>query len=259
MIAVTRHIVATLQALEAGAITDHRDLEADGAIRAAEAMAERADLYRQLAAITTLLGTDPEFARTVSAAIVADAARGRQALEESLAGWERELLERTDTEDLTADELETLTDGWAEEAAAEEAQLEVDTDPRTAALADARRLLDFLQSLPGVPFRQLEIMRSTSAGAKDDAAARAEVDRVAALLGVEAGHAYPGAHYEASKTIGSAEYRVFMVTTADSKRWDDQLRLGEAALAVIEPDQTSDGPAAADGNTPPTPATGDAP
>lgn len=48
--------------------------------------------------------------------------------DDELADWERELLARTDTEDLTAEERETRAAAWAEEAAAEQERQDAEDD-----------------------------------------------------------------------------------------------------------------------------------
>jgi hypothetical protein len=116
-----------------------------------------------------------------------------------------------------------------------------ETDLRAARIADARQILDLLEANPGIPFCYLRIEHIASVSAKDDDVARAEVDRVAALLGVEAGFPWEGAHYQANKMIGSACYQVIMVSKSAMKRYDVVQSLGEAALTAVEAAVEQDG------------------
>ncbi|WP_433228993.1 hypothetical protein [Actinomadura formosensis] len=80
---------------------------------------------------------------------------------------------------------------------------------RHQTIAGLRALADFLEDNPAVPVKEYGAHYSVHTRVGDDAAAAAEVDQVAALLGAEVTDDRPrGGHYIASKTFGRITYRI---------------------------------------------------
>lgn len=218
-LSVTNHVAVTLSALEQIAINDHVTLEAAGVYGPAAQMAARADRWRTLGEMAILLDEDPHFARAYAAAAVARSAAlaaARHPGDQTLA---------------------------AEAAAAEQAQVEIATDPRIAMLADARRMLDFLAANPELPVDTyaLEVSTHTSG---TDADRMDAVDQAAELLGAEAGnHGPAGYHYQVSKKFGSVTYTVVAVP---SDRAVEKLTppAGVERAKVLDEDQPAPLPAA---------------
>jgi hypothetical protein len=79
---------------------------------------------------------------------------------------------------------------------------------RTQTIAGLRALADFLEDHPAVPVYEYGWEVSVHADGTDEQEA-AEVDRIAALLGVTPVDNRPrGGHYVAAKTFGRITYRV---------------------------------------------------
>lgn len=107
----------------------------------------------------------------------------------------------------------------------------LEVDVRTRALADARRLLDFLEDNPDVPFSRLRVMEC-ALGVTDEEE-RASVDAAAKALDVTPTTSGRD-HYEAEKYFGTASYEITAIPSETMRRWSDQLRLGEEALQAAE-------------------------
>lgn len=83
-------------------------------------------------------------------------------------------------------------------------------------------LAAYLDEHPGVPVTAFgcQITEFTQGG--DDAAGIAEVDRIAAILGVPAAYQTAGGgHYQASRMFGPVRYRITHITAAARAAHDD--------------------------------------
>jgi hypothetical protein len=84
---------------------------------------------------------------------------------------------------------------------------------RHQTITGLRALADFLEAHPGVPVDEygwtLHVCQTVSRDAHTDAAQRAEVDRIAALLGVPVrDETARGGHYTAQRSFGRIIYEV---------------------------------------------------
>ena len=78
---------------------------------------------------------------------------------------------------------------------------------RTQTINGLRALADFLETNPAVPVHEYGRDYTVHARAETDEAARAEVDRIAALLGEDVeDETGRGGHYTVSKTFGRITY-----------------------------------------------------
>jgi hypothetical protein len=92
-----------------------------------------------------------------------------------------------------------------------------DTAQRAQIIQGLRDLADFLQAHPEVPVQPYSIHCINYYPVienDDDAAACAEVTRVAGLLGVEPAWNHSGTHYSAVKRFGLIRYEAVLVTEA---------------------------------------------
>jgi hypothetical protein len=84
-----------------------------------------------------------------------------------------------------------------------------DTSQRAALLGGLRSLADYLESNPEVPTPiYSDVFTFPPDG--DWSAMRAEIDSIAALLGVT-GHRTDGGHYVATRSFGPVEYRAVAI------------------------------------------------
>jgi hypothetical protein len=84
---------------------------------------------------------------------------------------------------------------------------------RTQVIDGLRQLADYLQDHPGVPVNEYGWNLNAYPLKDDETAGRAEVDRVADILGVQADdQTSDGGHYTAAKTFGRITYEVIHVT-----------------------------------------------
>ena len=109
-------------------------------------------------------------------------------------------------------------------------------------IADARALLDLLESNPELP---LNLVCGLNVNyypleAKGDAEAMAAVDAVADMLGVPVTPPGPGSHYEAGVRFGSASYKALAVLKDYQEEQAAIERLGRAVLAEVR--KAEDGP-----------------
>lgn len=81
-------------------------------------------------------------------------------------------------------------------------------DQRAACIAGLRELADFLENNPDVPVGGTFSFQYSASVKRTHAEAVAEVDRVAALLGVGAGHPCGSTYYQANKHFGPVTYHV---------------------------------------------------
>lgn len=129
------------------------------------------------------------------------------------------------------------TPAWAEEALAAlhtpVAEADAELKGREKWLADARAMLDLIETTPELPVGNFEIVVSVLRDDGDDEE-RAAVDRAAALLGVEAACPPRSTHYQAEKYIGGARYRAYMVPAEDMRDYYARLELGQTALDAVK-------------------------
>jgi lipopolysaccharide biosynthesis protein len=110
------------------------------------------------------------------------------------------------------------------------------TTTRAQWIADARAVLDLLESNPDLPLNLASGMTVNyyPLGNVGDIEAMAAVDAVADTLGVAVTPPGPGSHYEAEIRLGSAAYKAIAVLKDYSNRRRAIERLGEAALEAEE-------------------------
>lgn len=106
------------------------------------------------------------------------------------------------------------------------------TPTRAQWIADARAVLDLLESNPALPLNLVSgvTVGYYPLGDVGDIEAMAAVDAVADILGVAVTPAGPGSHYEAEICFGSASYKAIAVLKDYRDRRAAIDRLGEAAL-----------------------------
>lgn len=106
------------------------------------------------------------------------------------------------------------------------------TPTRTQWIADARAVLDLLESNPDLPLNLASGMTVNyyPLGNVGDIEAMAAVDAVADALGAAVTPPGPGSHYEAEICFGSASYKAIAVLKDYRDRRAAIDRLGEAAL-----------------------------
>lgn len=86
---------------------------------------------------------------------------------------------------------------------------------RSEYIAGLRQLADFLEANPDVPARgSWSVQYTASLDTTSHEEAMANVDRVAALLGVEPGYPWKTAHYQANKHFGPITYHAVAVKPA---------------------------------------------
>jgi hypothetical protein len=84
---------------------------------------------------------------------------------------------------------------------------------RTQIINGLRQLADYLQDHPGVPINEYGWDLHAFAITDNDLAGRADVDKIASALGVQArDDTADGGHYTASKTFGRITYEFIHVT-----------------------------------------------
>ena len=84
------------------------------------------------------------------------------------------------------------------------------TDERAAVLSGLRRLAEFLDSNPAIP-APIYVTIHTFPPADDEwSGMTADIDAIAALLGVNA-EMTPGGHYVAARSFGPVEYRAVAI------------------------------------------------
>lgn len=108
------------------------------------------------------------------------------------------------------------------------------TPTRAQWIADARAVLDLLESNPDLPLNLnsgLSILYHPLLD--DDAEAMAAVDAVAKQLGVAVSGPDSGRHYEAEITFGNARYEAVAVLKSFREEHDAIQRYGRAALAEL--------------------------
>lgn len=98
---------------------------------------------------------------------------------------------------------------------------------RARFIADARAVLDMLEANPNVPLPWRFLGQYAVAGT--DAEKCAEVDRIAAILGVEPETRANGGHYAAEVRFGSNGYVALAITDAHMARFHEESRLGTEA------------------------------
>ena len=95
---------------------------------------------------------------------------------------------------------------------------------REAAARGLRALADFLESHPDLPVPWQTDAPASVSGA-DDAAERAEVDRIAGILGVPAAANERGTHYDAERDFGGGViYRATAITRAEMESYTEHMK-----------------------------------
>ena len=93
------------------------------------------------------------------------------------------------------------------------------TDHRTATIAGLRALADFLEATPDLPVPWGAVSITYFADRTDDAGMRAEIDRVAGLLGTEIDPArLPFSHYRTGLDFGPVRYEAIAILAAARAR-----------------------------------------
>lgn len=99
---------------------------------------------------------------------------------------------------------------------------------RTEVLAGLREAIDFLEAHPDVPIALMSNQISFCVSEVDDAAQRAEVDRIAEALDVEP---TGNTHYKAVKQFsGGVSYQATAVTSDEMARWDAVMSYRDAVV-----------------------------
>ncbi|WP_169981732.1 hypothetical protein [Microbispora sp. H10836] len=90
---------------------------------------------------------------------------------------------------------------------------------RTATIAGLRALADFLEANPAVPVPRSSISITYFPDRADDAGMRAEIDRIAGLLGAEIDPGrLPYSHYRTGLDFGPVRYEALAVLAAARAR-----------------------------------------
>jgi hypothetical protein len=88
---------------------------------------------------------------------------------------------------------------------------------RSQTIFGLRQLADYLETHPGLPVKEYGFDLTIYPQADTDTAGRAEVDRIAGILGVTpTDNTEKGGHYIASKTFGRIAYRAVHIP---SRAW----------------------------------------
>lgn len=90
---------------------------------------------------------------------------------------------------------------------------------RRAVISGLRELADYLSLHRDIPVPLIVEIDYFPHG-NTDAEKRAEVDRIAKILGVTPISTAAGQHYIASRPYGAIRYRAITVSTKDRKRWE---------------------------------------
>ncbi|MFB4306911.1 hypothetical protein [Actinomadura sp. GTD37] len=102
-------------------------------------------------------------------------------------------------------------------------------EKRTAIIQGYRDLLDYLENHPEIPINEYYNEVSVSINDGTDQEERAEVDRIAAALGVTA---TGDSHYRARRAFGPVEYKAAAITRA----WMSQRDAAESYRSNIQLD-----------------------
>ena len=81
---------------------------------------------------------------------------------------------------------------------------------RAALIGGLRELADYLESAPDIPVTSHATIYAFPADGKC-AGMRAEIDAIAARLGINAQQAAKGSHYGVTRTFGPVEYRAVAI------------------------------------------------
>lgn len=106
-------------------------------------------------------------------------------------------------------------------------------EQRAAIIQGYRDLLDFLEAHPELPINELCNEVSVSIRGGDDAAERAEVDRIAAVLDVTASG---DSHYQARRSFGPVGYRA----TAIASAWSEQFAAANSYYDNLHPNSPAE-------------------
>ena len=95
-------------------------------------------------------------------------------------------------------------------------------DVRAAYVAWLRELADFVEATPDLPLPDLSSVTYHPRGT--DEQERAEVDRIAEVLGVDAQSTAGGAHYTATRRFGPVEYQAVAITAEHMRRYNAHMK-----------------------------------
>jgi hypothetical protein len=118
---------------------------------------------------------------------------------------------------------------------------ELNTAPKQSARAQVtaglRQLADYLDRNPGVPVNEFGDWQLTMCALNpDDADGKAEVDRIATILGVDVtDETADGGHYIASKSFGLVSYQMVRVLRARSAAYSALM----SYQGAVQPDTSS--------------------
>ncbi|TDB86447.1 hypothetical protein E1264_17770 [Actinomadura sp. KC216] len=107
------------------------------------------------------------------------------------------------------------------------------TDDRAAFVAGLRELTEFLEAHPDLPLPRPDLSFSVREG--DDADERAEVDRIAEILGAEPEETADGGHYTVARSFGPVTYEAVAITSACMARYRALMTYGDA----VEPERAA--------------------
>jgi hypothetical protein len=92
---------------------------------------------------------------------------------------------------------------------------------RAQSILGLRKLADYLENHPDLPVKEYGFDLTVYAEADTDAAGRAEIDRIADILGVTPVDNTPvGGHYIAVKTFGRIAYRAVFIPPRACERYN---------------------------------------
>jgi hypothetical protein len=111
-----------------------------------------------------------------------------------------------------------------------------DAERRQSAIDGLHALADFLAEHPDVPVGNTWTLSYHARGGTDEEQ-QAEVDRVAALLGVTAGTPLGPDHYQATRPFGGIEYEAIAITAEHMRRYDAE----RSYAGSVEPEAQPNG------------------
>jgi hypothetical protein len=129
-----------------------------------------------------------------------------------------------------------LSDGQLHQLAEDEIEPEPTPEQRRRAefIADLRRMADFLAANTDIPLDTYPSLDVSYHPRGTDEQELAEVERVAAMLGVEAAPESEGSsHVVAVKEFGSVRYKAIHIPAQVMADWDDLMRIGRERKAAL--------------------------
>lgn len=95
-------------------------------------------------------------------------------------------------------------------------------DDRAAYVAGLRELADYLEATPDLPVPDVSTVSYHPRGT--DEQGRAEVDRVAEVLGTAAESTAGGDHYQVTRRFGPVEYQAIAITADSQARYNAHMK-----------------------------------